>query len=188
MRDRDAWISRIDAAYTKEAIDNFLEAHFKSASSKELDIVREQIAREVKAPDGDYEYCLYDMARDGVQGIRKYRRNRFSRYVRQNAWVAIKALLKPLVALMIFEKLNDSFQIIATALMIILYTQVRRGVLVLDGATAANNQAAYVRYLSTKGLANFEPTPEEYAALWTLGRENAKGMIQRLVADLGQAS
>lgn len=169
----------------EEPIQRFLTVHFKGASKGEANFIREQIGRELKAPDGNYDFCLFDMVHGGLRSVRRRYRGRYARYIRQSAWSAIKGLIMALVTLMIFTKTQTDFETIVAALLILSYTYALRIAYGAAFVNASFNQAGYIRYLSLKELMPFPPPTEEYEGLFTLERDMRQSRVCRYVVDVG---
>jgi hypothetical protein len=182
----DTYITGLQERLCEETIHVFLECHFKGATNKERELVREQIAKEVDQPKVYFDYALSRMVRDGVPGIRRLRWRRPLRHFR-HTWEAMKAVIAIIVVLAIYERLQTDFETIVCSLLILLYTQAIRAIWGLALQGASFRQASYMSYIALKETMKTEATPDEIDGVALLDEGIKKSETRRHVVDTGNS-
>lgn len=183
---RNQWIERLQEKYVEEGVALFLSQHFKEASGPEKTFIREQLAKETKAPGVSYDYSLDDIIRNGLPGVRKHRRRVRLRYF-LHSWAAIKALFSIWVVFLIYSSVQSAFEVIVCSLLIRMYTQLIRTGWHLSLTEASFNHAGFLRYLGLKEAVGGETKPDEWKGNWDLERGLKDSMIRRYVVDAGNS-
>jgi hypothetical protein len=184
QRQLDQWAERVGQGRADETAENFVKGHFPGATAGEKQFILAQIAKEMKVPEGTYDFSLSEMLSGGLPGVRSRYRRRHLKHLK-HTWGAVKALVALAAILLIYGKLESNFEIIACSLLILLLTRARRW---HEGGSLSNasyNQAGYIRFVELKKTLGAEPSPDEYRALWELEKDVKKGIVRHYVVDTG---
>ena len=170
-------------AAINEAADKFVDVHFKGATREEKNLITDQLAREILAPDADHDFTVEEMVERGLPGVRSKHRRRHLKHLR-HSWTAIKGLVGLVAVLAIYNKVNTTFEVVVFSLLVLLYIHSTRYLSSGLLAIADANCAGYVRYLGLASKIDKEKASSaEYEGLWTLEKQLQKGKIDHYVRD-----
>jgi hypothetical protein len=184
--ERDRWIEQIQGRFANEAVEQFLDEYFKGAKDAEKRFIREQVSKEVKAPESQFDCRLEDLLKRGLPPVKKQIRKRRLKYL-LHTWAGIKALISVAFVLLIYDKLQTDFEIIIYSIRIRLYTQLMRTTWWLSLTNASFNHAGYLRYVSLKQTLGYDIKPDEHRGAWDLEDGIKNSAIRFRVVDAGNS-